>query len=164
MRRTLHRWLLTLFPQRLFTACLGRLARARCSRRLIPLYARWYQIDAREADLPLASYPTLLDFFCRGLAKGARPLAASGVVSPVDGTVSELGKLDNGQLLQAKGCAYSLAALLADTAAAERYEGGHYVTLYLSPRDYHRIHMPVDGRLTAWRYVPGRLFPVNAWG
>jgi phosphatidylserine decarboxylase len=102
--------------------------------------------------------------FTRARRPGARPLAGgdSDLVSPVDGTLSQLGAVCEGQLLQAKGMHYTAGALLAEQAAARRYEGGGYACIYLAPYNYHRIHMPLAGRLTATRYVPGRLYSVNA--
>ncbi|MCL6626665.1 MAG: archaetidylserine decarboxylase [Alicyclobacillus shizuokensis] len=162
-----HRWKqwgLRLLPKRALTAAVGRFARMRLSRLLIPHYVRWYQIDADEAELPLAAYSSLCEFFTRGLRPGARPLATEGLISPVDGTVSALGRILEGTLLQAKGCLYTVSALLGSERDAQVFEGGHYITLYLSPRDYHRIHMPLSGEVVFWRYIPGRLYPVNALG
>ena len=103
-------------------------------------------------------------FFPRALTAGARPIdpAPDALVSPVDGTVSEAGSIPEGRLIQAKGIDYSAAELLGlDTVGLGGFLGGEFVTLYLSPRDYHRIHMPMDGRLRAMHYQPGRLFSVN---
>ncbi|WP_067931670.1 archaetidylserine decarboxylase [Alicyclobacillus kakegawensis] len=157
-------WGVRLLPKRTLTAVIGRFARMRLSRLLIPHYVRWYQIDADEAEHPLDAYSSLCEFFTRGLLPGARPLAAGGLISPVDGTVSALGRILEGTLLQAKGYLYTVSALLGSDKDAEAFEGGHYITLYLSPRDYHRIHMPISGKVVFWRYIPGRLYPVNALG
>ena len=102
-------------------------------------------------------------FFTRALAPGARPLDTTpgAFLSPVDGAISELGDITQGQIFQAKGKTYSARTLLDDTEAAEPYLGGQFCTIYLSPRDYHRIHMPLDGTLEHIHYVPGRLFSVN---
>ena len=123
------------------------------------------QIDLGEAANPDPfAYPSFNAFFTRALKAGARPLAGGerDLVSPVDGTVSQLGTVRDGQLLQAKGMHYTAAALLADGAAAARYDGGCFACIYLAPYNYHRIHMPLAGRLTATRYVPGQLYSVNA--
>jgi phosphatidylserine decarboxylase len=123
------------------------------------------QIDLTEA---VQSDPYAFDsfnaFFTRALRPGARPVtqAPAEVACPVDGTVSQCGRIEAGVLLQAKGMRYTTAALLADAAAAERYANGSFACLYLAPYNYHRIHMPLTGRLTATRYVPGDLFSVNA--
>lgn len=111
------------------------------------------------------TYDHFNDFFTRALKPGAREIdpADSGIISPVDGVISQLGDIIDGDLYQAKNHYYSLDALLAhDKMLAEQFRDGVFATLYLSPGDYHRIHMPVDGRLVRTIYVPGRLFAVNA--
>ena len=125
---------------------------------------RHYGVALDEAERPFPeAYASFNDFFTRALKPGARPLADAALVSPVDGAVSQCGTIDGDSVFQAKGRAFSLAALLGDDEArASGYRGGAFATLYLSPRDYHRVHMPCDGRLVAMRYVPGRLFSVNA--
>jgi len=125
-------------------------------------FAARYAIDLSECP-PLESYPTFGAFFARPLLPGRRCIApgAEVVVSPVDGAVSECGNSLGGRLVQAKGIDYALEALLADAALAAKLTGGAWATLYLSPRDYHRIHHPLGGRITGWRYVPGTLWPVN---
>jgi phosphatidylserine decarboxylase len=125
-------------------------------------FARRYGIDLGESP-GLDAYRTFGEFFARPLRPGLRPIAAGDdvLVSPVDATVSEAGLSAGGRLVQAKGIDYSLAALVADDALAARLTGGSFATLYLSPRDYHRIHFPLGGRILGWRYVPGRLWPVN---
>lgn len=126
--------------------------------------ARALGIDADEAELPLMDYPSLNEFFVRRLRAGARPWPrdpdAAG--SPVEAVVGEVGAVRAGRLIQAKGLDYTAAALLADDAAAARFEGGTFATLYLSPRHYHRIHAPSDGAIARAVHVPGRLLPVNA--
>ncbi|WP_290587175.1 archaetidylserine decarboxylase [Alicyclobacillus sp.] len=158
------RWTLGALPKRTLTACVGRVSRKRWSRHLIPLYMRCYRIDRSDLDRPPQAFDSLLEFFCRSLRAGARPVDPEGVASPVDGTVSCLGRIREGSLLQAKGCWYSLAALLGDAEDALEFQGGDYITLYLSPRDYHRVHMPITGVIRRWRYIPGRLYPVNPMG
>ena len=125
-------------------------------------FARRYGIDLGESP-GLDAYRTFGEFFARPLRPGLRPIADGDdvLVSPVDATVSEAGLSAGGRLVQAKGIDYSLAALVADDALAARLTGGAFATLYLSPRDYHRIHFPLGGRILGWRYVPGRLWPVN---
>jgi phosphatidylserine decarboxylase len=126
-------------------------------------FARRYGIDLSECP-ELEVYRTFGEFFARPLRPGLRPIASGErvVVSPVDAMVSETGLAEGGRLVQAKGEEYSAAALLADDALARALEGGAYATLYLSPKDYHRIHFPLGGRILGWRYVPGMLWPVNA--
>ena len=120
-------------------------------------------MNVDEAELPLEAYETFGEFFVRRLKPGARPIAPGDdvVVSPVDGTVSQAGISTGGRLIQAKGRDYSLASLLGDEAEAKRFEGGAWTTIYLSPRDYHRIHAPLGGKILGWNYIPGHLWPVN---
>jgi phosphatidylserine decarboxylase len=125
-------------------------------------FARRYGIDLSESP-DLEVYRTFGEFFARPLRPGLRPIAPGEtiVVSPVDGAVSEAGVATGGALVQAKGIAYAAAALLADDDLARCLAGGPYATIYLSPRDYHRIHFPLGGHVVGWRYVPGALWPVN---
>lgn len=112
----------------------------------------------------LDSYPSFNAFFTRSLREDARLISRGEdmIACPVDGAVSQLGNIENGRIFQAKGRNYSLLDLLGgDVRAAEKFENGKFSTLYLSPRDYHRIHMPMDGKLTAMSHVPGRLFSVS---
>jgi phosphatidylserine decarboxylase len=125
-------------------------------------FARRYGIDLSESP-DLDVYRTFGEFFARPLRPGLRPIAAGDTVavSPVDGVVSEVGTADAGRLVQAKGIDYTIRALVADEALARSLEGGAWATIYLSPRDYHRIHFPLGGEVLGWRYVPGKLWPVN---
>lgn len=133
---------------------------------LIRLFMRGFTIDLGEAERSqVEDYVSFNDFFTRALKPGARPLAADpqAFLSPVDGTVSQFGQIRDGRLIQAKGHSYSLLDLLAgDTERAAEFADGEFCTIYLAPYNYHRIHMPLDGRLQRWTYVPGRLFSVNA--
>ncbi|TJY62223.1 phosphatidylserine decarboxylase [Sinimarinibacterium sp. CAU 1509] len=133
---------------------------------LIRLFMRGFTIDLTEAERSrVEDYVSFNDFFTRALKPGARPLAADprAFLSPVDGTVSQFGQIRDGRLIQAKGHSYSLLDLLAgDTERAAAFADGEFCTIYLAPYNYHRIHMPLDGRLQRWTYVPGRLFSVNA--
>ncbi len=132
---------------------------------LIRLFLRGYTIDLREAEFEcIERYQSFNHFFTRSLKPGARPLPhdPQAFVSPVDGTVSQFGPIREGRLIQAKGHAYSVFDLLPGDPAAKDFVGGEFCTLYLAPYNYHRIHMPIDGRLVNWSYVPGRLFSVNA--
>jgi phosphatidylserine decarboxylase len=130
-------------------------------------FIRWfiaqYGVNMAEAVEPdPAAYVSFNDFFTRPLKAGARPLAQAPWVSPVDGAISQFGGIERDQIFQAKGHAYSTTALLGgDQAMAALFEDGHFATLYLSPKDYHRIHMPCDGRLLRMLHVPGALFSVN---
>ena len=116
--------------------------------------------EAARADL--AAYASFNDFFTRALQPGARPLSDAALLCPVDGAISQFGEIAGDQVFQAKGHSYSTTALLGgDGALAAHFHGGHFATLYLSPRDYHRIHMPCAGRLLRMTHVPGELFSVN---
>jgi phosphatidylserine decarboxylase len=125
-------------------------------------YCAFTGADASEAERPLADYPSLGAFFVRRLRPGARPLdpATDALLSPCDGTVQTLGVVEGGMLLQAKGRAYPLTELLARAAEPAALEGGRFWTIYLSPRDYHRIHAPFAARLTEVRRVPGEHYSV----
>jgi phosphatidylserine decarboxylase len=158
-----------ILPQHLLSRGMHALARSRqpAVRNLIlrTVLRSYPQIDLREALQPDPfTYESFNAFFTRELRPGARPLVtdAHALVSPVDGTVSQLGRTNAGALLQAKGMQYTTAGLLADVTAAARYHGGSFACLYLAPYNYHRIHMPCDAVLRATRYVPGQLFSVNA--
>jgi len=120
-------------------------------------------VDMQEAADPrIESYASFNDFFTRPLREGARTLAAAPFVCPVDAAISQFGPIEHDQLFQAKGHSYSTRALVGgDQALAHRFDHGHFATLYLAPKDYHRIHMPCDGRLTRMIYIPGDLFSVN---
>ena len=131
--------------------------------RLIGGFVEKYGVDMSEAANPdIAGYKSFNEFFTRALKLGARPLAAADLVCPVDGAISQFGAIEKDQIFQAKGHVYSTTALVGgDAALAARFENGHFATLYLSPKDYHRIHMPCDGRLLRMIHVPGDLFSVN---
>jgi phosphatidylserine decarboxylase len=134
---------------------------------LVHAYARVYGVDLSEAAQPPSGYPSFNAFFTRRLRPGVRPIDASPgvVVSPSDSRLSVIGRVpDDLRLEQVKGESYTLQALLGSEPDARAFAGGVCATLYLSPAMYHRVHSPVDGEVVAWRYVPGRLFPVNAMG
>lgn len=116
-----------------------------------------------ETELDLGAYPSLGDFFARRLRHGARPLdpRADSVIAPCDGAVAAIGTAVDGTLFQAKGHTYRLEELLADDELAARLTGGDYATIYLSPRDYHRVHAPLDAQIVRYDYLPGALWPVN---
>ncbi len=155
-----------LIPKQALTVLAGKLAGARAGS-LTTSVIRWfvqrYGVNMAEAANPdVAAYPTFNEFFTRLLRDGARPLAAADFICPVDGAISQFGAIERDQIFQAKGHSYSTTALVGgDRELAAQFEDGAFATLYLSPRDYHRIHMPCDGRLTRMIYVPGALFSVN---
>jgi phosphatidylserine decarboxylase len=153
-------------PKRALTVLAGRFAGWRggaMTTRVIRWFIERYRVNMAEAANPdPAAYPTFNEFFTRALAPGARPLANADLLCPVDGSISQFGAVDGDALLQAKGHSYTVQALVGgDASLARPFLGGHFATLYLSPKDYHRIHMPCDGRLTRMIHVPGDLFSVN---
>ncbi|KGE77341.1 archaetidylserine decarboxylase [Halomonas salina] len=153
-------------PHHLLSRLIGRLADCRLpwlKDVLIRAFIRQFKVDMGEAHQPDPSaYPSFNEFFTRPLKDGARPIG-EGLVSPADGTLSQFGRLEHGRLIQAKGHDFTAADLLGgDLEAAGRYRDGSFATVYLSPSDYHRVHMPVAGTLREMVYVPGRLFSVNA--
>jgi phosphatidylserine decarboxylase len=155
-----------LLPKQAMTALAGKFASSRggaMTQRTIRWFVRRYGVNMDEAANPdIASYATFNEFFTRALKPGARPLADADLICPVDGAISQFGGIEHDQIFQAKGHRYSIAALVGGHAElAARFDHGSFATLYLSPRDYHRIHMPCDGRLTRMIHVPGDLFSVN---
>ena len=155
-----------LLPKKLVTQLAGRFASAELdgvTQAAISRFVAHYGVDMSEAAEPdITRYASFNDFFTRALRAGARPLADADYVCPVDGAISQFGAIERDQIFQAKGHHYSTCALLAgDTALAAEFEHGQFATIYLSPKDYHRIHMPCAGRLLRMVYVPGDLFSVN---
>ena len=153
-------------PKKLLTQGAGLLAGVRgggLTTAFIGWFVKRYGVNMAEAANPdIASYPTFNEFFSRPLRPGARPLTQADLVCPVDGAISQFGPIRRDQIFQAKGHDYSTTAMVGgDAQLAARFQDGHFATLYLSPKDYHRIHMPCDGRLTRMIYVPGDLFSVN---
>lgn len=155
-----------LMPKIALTRVVGALAGARGGRlstQAIRWFIRRYGVDMGEAEQPdPAAYASFNEFFTRALHPRARPLASTPLLCPVDGAISQFGDIEGDRIFQAKGHHFSLRALLGGEAAlAEPYAGGRFATLYLSPRDYHRIHMPCGGSLRCMLHVPGDLFSVN---
>jgi phosphatidylserine decarboxylase len=154
-------------PGPVYSALVGLTARRRLP---VPLRSAAYRAFARavgadldEAELDLRSYASLGDLFARRLRPGARTVCSelTSIITPCDGVIAARGTSVDGSLIQAKGRNYSLEELVADKELADRLTGGDYATIYLSPRDYHRVHTPVDGRLIRYDYLPGALWPVN---
>ncbi|TSE34570.1 Phosphatidylserine decarboxylase proenzyme [Tepidimonas fonticaldi] len=153
-------------PKRALTELAGALARrplGPVTQAAIRRFIARYRVDMAEAAQPdPAAYATFNDFFTRALRPDARPLAVADLVCPVDGSISQCGAIERDRILQAKGHGYTVAALLGgDAALAAAFADGTFATLYLSPRDYHRIHMPCAGRLQRMVHVPGSLYSVN---
>jgi len=155
-----------LLPKQALTALAGKFAGARAGG-LTTAVIRWfvgrYGVDMGEAVNPdIAAYASFNEFFTRPLKAAARPLADAGFICPVDGAISQFGAIERDQIFQAKGHRYSTTALVGgDAELAAQFQDGSFATLYLSPKDYHRIHMPCDGRLLRMIHVPGELFSVN---
>jgi phosphatidylserine decarboxylase len=155
-----------LLPKQAITALAGKLANLQCGS-LTTCVIRWfikrYQVNMSEAlNADPASYKSFNDFFTRPLKSDARPISTAPFICPVDGAISQFGAIEQNQLFQAKDHLYSTQMLLADNKVlSEQFENGHFACLYLSPKDYHRIHMPCDGTLLSMTYVPGDLFSVN---
>jgi phosphatidylserine decarboxylase len=154
-------------PGGAYSALVGLGARARLP---VPLrgaayraFARAVGADLREAELDLRSYTNFGDLFARRLRPGLRPIdsAPGAIIQPCDGVIAARGTAVDGELIQAKGKHYQLDELVVDGALAARLRGGDYATIYLSPRDYHRVHAPLDAQLIRYDYVPGALWPVN---
>ena len=155
-----------LFPKQALTSFAGWVAgreRGAVTTWIIRRFVAKYGVDMAEAlDSDIASYPSFNEFFTRALKPGARPIAQADLVSPVDGAISQFGPIEGDQIFQAKGHSYTTTALVGgDAVLAAQFAHGSFATLYLSPKDYHRIHMPCDGRLLRMVYVPGELFSVN---
>jgi len=172
--QTVFQWLVTyLLPQKSLTQIAGYLANLKggaLTTAVVRRFIRHYRVQMDDALAPdPASYETFNAFFTRVLRPGCRPIATAPWVCPVDGTISQLGVIEQGQIFQAKGHRYSVAALLGDTSLGStqdlfknsRFHNGQFATVYLSPKDYHRIHMPCHGVLERMVYVPGKLFSVN---
>lgn len=155
-------------PQQLLTRAAGALAELRrpawLKNLFIRQFIRIYDVNMTESAEPdYRNFPCFNDFFTRALRTGARPLTSADILCPADGAISQLGAITDGALLQAKGRDFSLVDLLGgDAAQAAQFQNGQFATIYLSPKDYHRVHMPVTGTLVSTRFVPGKLFSVNA--
>ncbi|MBC7452825.1 MAG: phosphatidylserine decarboxylase [Massilia sp.] len=155
-----------LLPKRALTTFAGHVAGARggaWTTNLIRWFVGKYGVNMAEAVNPdIASYTSFNEFFTRPLRPDARPLAAADFVCPVDGAISQIGQINDHQIFQAKGHTFTTAELVGgDASLAAHFQHGSFANLYLSPKDYHRLHMPCDGRLTRMIYVPGALFSVN---
>lgn len=155
-----------LLPQQWLSRLIGKLALVEhplwLKNLLIRAFAYYYEVSLEEAEEDdLDDYRHFNAFFTRALKDEARPLAKARFASPADGVLSQCGPITEGQLIQAKGRQYSAAQLLASEDDARPFLAGSFATIYLSPRDYHRVHLPLDGTLRSTRYIPGDLFAVN---
>lgn len=168
MNQKTERFLLGLMPKSsmcdLALWAVNRCLPAPLLRSAIRSFSAVYKVDLNEMEEQIESFRTFDEFFTRRLADGARPIDPDplSLVSPSDGCLSEFGTLNGSDLLQVKGKHYSIADLLGSESRAEAFIGGSYTTIYLSPRNYHRVHFPCSGEVTDYHYIPGELFPVNA--
>lgn len=157
-------------PRKRLSRALGRLASARAPRPMVDAavaaFVRVYDVDLSEVETPRGGFRTFDEFFTRRLREGSRTVDPDprALVSPADGRLEDLGQITADGRLTIKGQPYTAAELLGDAETAASYEGGRYFVVYLSPRDYHRVHAPVSGRIQTARYIPGTLFPVNRIG
>ncbi|MFI5180250.1 MAG: archaetidylserine decarboxylase [Thermoanaerobaculia bacterium] len=168
MTRPLSLTFLTLYPKKVGSRAVGALSKIALPRTLraalLGRFARACGANVEEADRPLEEYASVLDFFTRRLKVGLRPqdpAIPGGINSPVDSRLIAMGRIEGGTLIQAKGLAYRLEELLDGNPLAPRFDGGHYLTLYLAPKDYHRIHVPLPGICLGVGRVEGELWPVN---
>lgn len=167
MRDETFMTLMKLLPRSAVSTAVGALTRlpvpAPVHQLAIRAFVRQYGVNMDEAEGTVADYPTFAQFFTRRLNPAARQIDRSPdvVASPVDGAVSEVGVISEGRCLQAKGIYFPVGKLLGDELEAVTFEGGSFATLYLSPKDYHRIHSPVEGKIKGYRYLPGEFWPVN---
>lgn len=129
----------------------------------VKAFASFYKINLEEAEKPYTEYPSIGDFFIRRLKAGRRPVAAAWAVHPADSKITQCAPIDDGTLIQAKGITYKLSDFTQDPECEKKWAGGCFLTYYLCPTDYHRVHSPVDGQITSVRYMPGQLWPVNEW-
>jgi phosphatidylserine decarboxylase len=166
--KTLFIFFQHIVPHHFLSRCVGMLAASKIAflkNLLIRLFIKKYQVNLAEAEIKSAEeFSCFNDFFTRKLEADARPInsQANAIICPVDGTVSAIGDIEIEQIFQAKGKSFSLSALLGgDQKLSDKFHGGKFATLYLSPRDYHRIHMPLTGTLEEMIYIPGKLFSVN---
>ena len=165
MFKKLYLLFLILLPKNTLSRIIGFFANKSFSKAFIPWFAKRYKINLEEAEKEIGEYPTLNQFFTRHLKSGRRPIAGAGdekiLISPVDGKIAQYGNIVEGKLIQAKGKTYTLSELIGNEEEASLYKEGKFMTIYLAPTDYHRMHHYADGKITGYRYIPGKLFPVN---
>jgi phosphatidylserine decarboxylase len=159
--------LMRLLPKAALSTLVGRATRAplppRVHQAAMRVFARQYRVALDEAEGSIEDYPNFSEFFARRLKPGSRTIDPGGqvVVSPADARVSQLGLVESGRCLQAKGITFPLDRLLGEGRRALDFEGGSFITLYLSPRDYHRFHAPLEAEITGFQHLPGQFWPVN---
>jgi phosphatidylserine decarboxylase len=160
-------WILKVLPRKRLSKFVGRWAFKKFPKPLqtqINLaYARFFQINLAETEFPYYDYNSLGEFFIRRLKPSARPIADAPMVHPSDSVIVQHGRMNDTVLIQAKGKDYTVEKLIKIPDAKEKYTGGYFLTYYLSPKDYHRVHSPVTGFITQIQYCTGDLWPVNQW-
>jgi phosphatidylserine decarboxylase len=155
------------FPKKSFSQIVEKWSRKHLTPQLsqlqIKLFANIVKINIEEAEHPLNAYPTLNAFFTRKLKEGVREINndPSVLISPVDGKIESFNDIYEDTLIQAKGIPYNISPLLMDRIEAKRFINGKFITIYLSPQDYHRIHFPYGGKVTSYRHIPGKCYPVG---
>ncbi|MCR2802544.1 archaetidylserine decarboxylase [Paenibacillus soyae] len=166
MTRWLLRAMTELSSRKWISRMTGRFAQSGASRVMIPRFAKLYGIATEEAEKHLHEYKSLNEFFTRRLKPGMRTVhsSPSSVASPVDAVITGIGTIHSGTLLGVKGQDYTIDELLGGSSRASRYHNGFYMVLYLSPTDYHRIHVPVTGRVVEREHLSGKVYPVNEFG
>ncbi len=130
---------------------------------IITRFAKAYNIDLTEAEFPVEHYESLGEFFIRRLKPGIRPVATSWAVHPADSVITQADTIHAGKLIQAKDKTYSVQQFTRDSQALDKWDQGAFLTYYLCPTDYHRVHSPVDGKIVRMIHIPGALWPVNSW-
>ncbi|MET3504892.1 phosphatidylserine decarboxylase [Halalkalibacter oceani] len=166
MKKLFYQACIELTNHRLLSRILRAFSRSKISRRLIPSFIKTYQLNEKEMGRPVSEYTHLHDLFIRTLKPGARPVDPDpkSVISPVDGAIAQAGQLEENTSFSVKGQMYTVAEMLGGQEEAARYRDGLYIILYLSPKDYHRIHSPVDGLVRKQWSLGGRSYPVNEAG
>lgn len=158
--------LIKLLPLKTTSYLLGKLLSlklpAPIARIATSFFARKYRIDLSDATKTLAEYQSIGELFTRELKPGARAIG-DGIISPVDGTLRSVGRIDEDEVIETKGQRYSVGALIGDPDREAIFDGGIYLNYYLSPPDYHHVHSPCEGKIIGWSYIPGYLLPVNDW-
>ncbi|MDP5272635.1 archaetidylserine decarboxylase [Chengkuizengella axinellae] len=164
--KTIFRLLTELSSRKTISKITGQFAKSKMSKQLIPRFAKTYGINIKEAEKQLDEYVSLNDFFTRRLKKGARKIHQDEnmVISPVDGKITGIGTIENGQIVNVKGQDYTIEDLLNQSPRTVTYKHGFYMVLYLSPSDYHRIHAPISGKVVETELIPGKVYPVNDFG
>jgi phosphatidylserine decarboxylase len=166
MWRATLRLLTELSSRKWISQVTGQIAQSRVSKHLIPRFAKIYGISLNDAEKAIEEYTSLNDFFTRRLKPGLRPIDGQNntLVSPVDGLITGIGEITDGQLLNVKGQNYTVEELLNLSPRMVNYVHGFYMVLYLSPTDYHRIHSPISGKVLETEHIPGKVYPVNDFG